>query len=385
VVSEKRRGRDLTRARSKKPQRSQDTIFALRPERIRLGDIILTAGSGLISRSIRKLTKSNFSHAALCTRPSMLLEALYTGVQRRSTIGTYATQREWIAVLRPKKALTPDAPERLHNAELAYGHAYSVRGAIASRFSRFGATPDRGVFCSQVVADAYLRYGVSLIPGKSPAEIYPGMLLDSPELSDVTDKCVRKLGSESDTDLYKLVVATGGQALPEEEMRMNRRAFEAIRRTLGRKLPERIRSLPELATWLSTEFRSEAAKQADLVVLKVLDRAGMFKWYDEFHTESGKQIVALEWAAEAAEISKGKRSSEIEAFLRDLGDSAQLRQASLQGRRATAREYRNLARTTGLKYFQCFDAIYGRQYQDAKRRHKAIDRMIAALKRRPPT
>ncbi|MGH6877242.1 MAG: hypothetical protein ACREHV_07660, partial [Rhizomicrobium sp.] len=356
-----------------------------RPERIRVGDIILTAGSGLISASIRKLTKSDFSHAALCNQPGMLLEALDTGVQRRSTIGTYVTQREWIRVLRPKNSLTPNS-RGLGIADCAdsiYGRAYSVRGAVASRFPLLGATAAGGMFCSQVVAEAYRLYGMPLLPGKLPSQIYPGLLLASPELSDVTDKCIRKLGSASNADTYELVVQTANQELPSDEMRLNRRAFDAIRKELG-KLPGRIYSLPDLVSWLSTEFDSDAVKQSDSKILEILEREGMSKWHDEFRMNTQVLIAIFEFAADAAEASASAPiSSEIEALLSDFADTAPLRQTSLQRRRATNQEYENLATKTGLKIFERFNSIYRAQYQDAERLHKAIDRMIAALKRRP--
>lgn len=384
VASEKVRRRDLTRARSGAPERSQDTIFAPRPERIRVGDIILTAGSGLVSGSIRKLTKSNFSHAALCTRPDMLLEALDTGVQRRSTIGTYVTQREWIRVLRPKKSLTPNSRGLGIGdcGESVYGRAYSVRGALASRFPLLGATAAGGMFCSQIVAEAYRLYGMPLLPGKLPSQIYPGMLLDSAELSDVTDKCIRKLGSVSNAGTYELVVQTANQTLPRDEMRLNRRAFDAIRKELG-KLPGRIYSLPDLVSWLSIEFGSDAIKQADSKILEILEREGMAKWHDEFRTNTQVLVAIFEFAADAAEASASAPiRSDLEALLSDFADTGRLRQASLQGRRATNQENENLAAKTGLKIFGRFNAMYREQYQGAERLHKAIDRMIAALKRR---
>lgn len=97
-------------------------------------------------------------------------------------------------------------------------------------------------------------------------------------------------------------------------------------------------------------------------------------------------ISIFEWAADAAEISSGyPMRSDVEALLSDFRDTAQLRQASLEGRRVTSQEYQDLASKTGLRIFQRFSTIYREQYQDSERLHKAIDRMLAALKRRHPS
>lgn len=316
----------------------------------------------------------------------MLLEAVGTGVLRRSTIGTYAQRLEWIRVLRPKRPLTPNSQglEIRDCAETSYGRAYGYRGALASRFPVFSAASEDGVFCSQVVAQAYLLYGVCLLPGRRPSEIFPGMLLDSPELSDVTDSCIRNLGSVSDVEAYNLVVKTASQKLPIDEMRMNRRTFDAIRKELGGALPESIRSLTELTIWLSAEFHSDLAKQSDPIILKILEREGMFEWHDQFRRNARWHITVYEWAADGFEASAHyPMSSEIEAFLPNLTDTDDLRRSSLQGRRATSQEYRYLANKTGLKIFERLSAIYREQYQDAERVHRAIDRMIDALKQRP--
>lgn len=265
-------------------RKSEEVIFALRPDSILVGDIILTSAAAVISYAIRRFTESDLSHAAICTRPGMLLEATGTGVLRRSAIGTYATRIDWIRVLRPKKPLAPNV-HGLGIAECAesiYGHEYSVRGALACHFPVFGGSEDGGVFCSQLVAQAYLLYGLPLLLGKSPSQINPGMLLKSSELSDVTNSCIRRLGSVSDADVYKLVVETATQELPIVEMRMNRRAFDAIQERLGGRLPEQVQSLPELIIWLSASSSSDVVKRSDPVILEILEREDMFRWHDEF-------------------------------------------------------------------------------------------------------
>ena len=265
-------------------KKSEDIIFALQPGSIEIDDIILTSDFGTIPFGIRKFTKSDFSHAALCTKPAMLLEAVRDGVLRRSVIGTFAPRLEWIRILRPKKPLPVNAQGlRVRDyAESLYGRAYTCRGAIASLFPILGPAEDGSVFCSQVIAQAFLDYCVSLLLGKIPSQIYPGKLLDSHELMDVTADCVRTLGSVSNPNLYKEIVDTASQELLGTEMQMNRQAFEAIRKELGDTVPEHVHLLTDLSSWLSAEFSFEAVKKSDGVILNILEREGMFEWYAKF-------------------------------------------------------------------------------------------------------
>jgi uncharacterized protein YycO len=371
-----------------KDKRTKHTIFALRPGQIRIGDIILTAGSGLASQAIRRATKSDFSHASLCTQPGKLIEALDTGVQWRTVFATYATRQEWIRVLRPKKELLPNSCGLTiaDCAESIYGREYSLQGAIASRFPFMGSTRGGGVFCSQVIAEAYRLYGMPLLRDKTPSQIYPGLLLNSPELSDVTEKCVRKLNSLSNSDVFKLVVETANQESLSDEMGMVRQVFEAIRKELRDNLPECVYSWSDLISWLSMEFRSDAVKKSDPAILKILETEGMFKWQDRLRMNTLRHIEIIEWAATGFEASAHyPMTAETESLLRDFADTEELRQSSLQRRRGTSEEYRQLAKMTGLKVFERLSEVYLQEYQDAQRLHGAIDRMLAAVKRRTPS
>jgi len=190
----------------------------------------------------------------------MLCEAVSNGVMRRSVLGTFAPRREWIAVLRPNSQLLPDKHglRVADYAEALYGRAYSYRGALASRVPIVGSSGDGSVFCSQAIAQAFQDYGMPLVPGKLPAQIYPGLLFDSPELTDVTESCIRELGSIADADVYRQLVETAEHELPGAEMRMNRKVFEAVKKELGPDLPEHVYSLPDVAMWLKHEFVSQA-------------------------------------------------------------------------------------------------------------------------------
>lgn len=366
-------------------KKSEDIIFALHPGSIQVNDIVLTSDFGLVPWGIRTFTKSDFSHAALCTMPDMLFEAVRDGVMRRSVIGTFAYRPDWIMVLRPRKSLDPNhlGLTVADYAEALYGRGYSRRGAVASRFPAIGAGEEGSLFCSQVIAHAFSEYGVELVPGMTPAQIYPALLVDSPELEDVTNGCIRQLGSVSDAEQYRLVIDTAGQEAPGAEMRMNRRVFEAVQKELGNLLPERIHSLTELSIWLSQEYKSSAAQQSDSRILAILDREGMFSWYDEFSANARRMAGILEFAAQAAELSTGEpRSVEIQALLDDMRETMPLADAALERRRSTAQDYEAVAKATDFKTFARIASLYKQQYDDAVRIHEARRRLVDALDQR---
>ena len=363
-------------------------IYALRPGSINVDDVVLTSDFGTIPLGIRTFTGSDFSHAALCTKPDMLFEAVRDGVLRRSVLGTYAPREEWIKVLRPKRALPPNqrglrVPDY---AEALYGRAYSVRNAVASRFSGIGSADDGSAFCSMVIAEAFQSYGISLVPGKAPSQIYPGLLLTSPELMDVTSGCIRKLGSKSDSALYNCVVETAHHELPGAEMQMNRRVFEAAQNRMGKTLDRNIHSLTDLYAWLSLNFTSPEARDLDAAMITTLETEGFFKWYDEFSARVQADAAAVELAADAAEASIHQRKdAAIQALIGDLKETEPMADASLRARKQTMEEYEELARRTSLRTFARLHGVYQRQYDDADRIHRAKKRVIAALSQRKPS
>jgi len=315
----------------------------------------------------------------------MLFEAVPDGVMRRSVVGTFAPQREWIAVLRPKRPLPPNGQGLTvaHYAEARYGRAYSYRGALASRLPIVGGAVDGSVFCSQVIAQAFHDYGLDLVPGKLPAQVYPGMLFHSPELTDVTEDCIRKLGSVTDTDAYTQVIGTAAHELPGTEMQMNREVFEALQKELGKDLPARVYSLTDLGAWLAQEYTTEAAQRSDAKILGILETEGMFSWYDAFSEKVRRDAAVLEFVADAAEkISGGPWPTEMEAFLAEVTAMSEHGESRVDARRNTAQDYNTLAEKTGFKTFARLRDEYQRQYEDACRIHDAQARLLKALRQR---
>jgi len=356
-------------------------IYALRPERVQAGDVVLTSSQHLISSGIRVGTQSQFSHAALCTRQGMLLEATLTGVMRYPILGVYATRREWLKVLRPTRPMTVDQQAELTiYAEGLYGRGYSILGALLSPFGVTSAITSTGIFCSQLAARAYAELGRPIVLGLDPNSVTPAALAASPELDDVSDKCVRVVTSVE--PIYEHIIQASENAPHSDEMRMNRQVFKAIRTAIGEVLPESIGSLPEAYTWLVENASLAQASELAGTVLALLEREKFFAWYEEWSDSRGKELEQLELLAglvERVQSISNEEQQPLRRLLRDLEPLNQLDEEVLRGRLATAKTFRVYATETKFALFEVLAAKYEKEYSFQEKFSHALGRLAQAL------
>lgn len=141
-------------------------------------DIILTKGKGIISKSIRLVTKGEYSHAIICRCNTSIAEATMDG-------GVFSASPQRLSfdnlddckVLRLNRALSAEEQERLRMfIGSLMTSKYSIREAV--RTKRFNKTKFRAKeklqFCSRFVAQAYQQIGINLVNNPdycSPEEI----------------------------------------------------------------------------------------------------------------------------------------------------------------------------------------------------------------------
>lgn len=359
----------------------QEWIYALDPPKIKVNDIVLLSSDEWGSRLARLGTRSDYGHAALCTRPGMLFEAVPAGVMRRSVIGTFATRIEWIKVLRPRRPLGANAQglQVAGYAERMYGRSYSLRGAALS-VTGINISDNGSVFCSRVIAEAYHDYGIDLIPGKYPAKVYPSMLLQSPALIDVTDQSIRKLGSETHRHLFEETISVADQDLPGDEMQMNRRVFKEIRRKLGGALPHVALTLPDLWKWLATN--APGARAADAAIFEILHREGFVDWYAGWAQDVADHARLFENIANLAErAGLGPMTPDVEEFIRQIQEYLALDDTSVGARRETRDEFAQMAERAPLSCLIYLRDKYLREYTLFERLNHANRRLLEAAVR----
>lgn len=156
------------------------------------GDIVLTALDAKVSKAIRRLTGSAFSHAMLYVDEGCIIHSNQQGVQAQNTQRVLLDKSDTAMVLRLSRRPDQTTIRKICDyARAAVGTQYSIPEAIASwskRRSNSGARANRQ-FCSRLVAEAYSYSGHSLVP--NPSYCYPSDLHNI-DLVIVVPNCLRK-------------------------------------------------------------------------------------------------------------------------------------------------------------------------------------------------
>lgn len=173
----------------------ESSVCLIDPEKVLPGDVVLTRNpKSPISHAIQAATGSEFSHAFLITNPPMAVESTPRGVTRFKINRLMIDDRANVRVLRLKNRdqYRESLKKIVAHAEHAIAREYATADAALSVFRSVPQIQEGQYFCSQLVADVYLRERIELLPGMKASKVTPGALLSSPLLSDVTAEAVRR-------------------------------------------------------------------------------------------------------------------------------------------------------------------------------------------------
>lgn len=160
---------------------------------LQIGDIILTTTTDMSSKGIRKVTKSDISHALIYIESHCVIDATSDGVHSKNTQRLFWEDECAVYVLRLKDELDVSQLHRIVNY---------IRAKIGTRYSKTEAAksvsgsaklPNRKQFCSRLVAQAYFSAGLSLVDDADYCT--PQQLKDSTKLFTVQD-AIRVASSE---------------------------------------------------------------------------------------------------------------------------------------------------------------------------------------------
>ncbi|MES2918755.1 MAG: YiiX/YebB-like N1pC/P60 family cysteine hydrolase [Pseudomonadota bacterium] len=155
--------------------------YILDISRLEVGDIILTAQDGLISKAVRFVTKSDYSHAMLYVGDCSVIHSDGNGVHSKNPQRMLFDEPTYAEVLR--LAVKPDlsAIQRACSfARSQIGREYSVPDAIMAKTRPVSARESNRQFCSRLVAQAFDYAGVKLVGDPdycTPQEIFESTLL----------------------------------------------------------------------------------------------------------------------------------------------------------------------------------------------------------------
>lgn len=149
---------------------------------LKLGDLILVRGHGIISRAIEQIENNPFSHTAGLVKPNELIEANWQGVQWQA-LDIYAGRAD---IFR-SPFLTPEKRAQIPSlaiAELHNPYDYPLLGWQLFRYwlhIKLPYSEGKKRECSTLWARIYKELGIDLCPGiefPSPADLAQSKLLE---------------------------------------------------------------------------------------------------------------------------------------------------------------------------------------------------------------
>lgn len=159
-------------------------VWLFDSEALSLGDVVLERGPGKGGALIAKVTKGPYNHALIWVGGDFV-EAMPEGVRVLSFARVpIRNPGNWL-LLRPPPQYAGIARDAALEARSMTYKEYDTPGALRTVLGPRRAPIPTKRFCSQLVAEAYLRSGLDLLPGVRPEAVTPNKLLESPSLTSV--------------------------------------------------------------------------------------------------------------------------------------------------------------------------------------------------------
>lgn len=146
------------------------------------GDILISKRSGPISKLIKILTNSDYSHAALYIGNNCFVESDWGGVHVSHISKYYDTPYD---IYKPKKITHEQQKIVTEWSKGQIGKGYDLLGILGIAVTITGLTKTnlfdnkRRFWCSELVQDAYMNAGINLVDDKNSVLVSPGDLAKS--------------------------------------------------------------------------------------------------------------------------------------------------------------------------------------------------------------
>lgn len=158
-------------------------------DRLRPGDIILTARTTKVGKTVRLTTKGQVSHAMIYVQYGSIIDSTPNGVQARNLQREFFDDSEKVFGFRLREEISPEKIANVINfARGETGARYSKTEAVRAVL-RVKKSRNKRQFCSRLVARAYGSIGIHLVADEdycTPEELRLSPLLR--ELSDLTEE-----------------------------------------------------------------------------------------------------------------------------------------------------------------------------------------------------
>ncbi|MBE5136827.1 hypothetical protein HJ040_22290 [Vibrio parahaemolyticus] len=173
--------------------------YLLDLKQLQQGDIVLEAGeTPVISEMIKKVTKSDYSHAMIYIDHTLIHAVKKGGVFSKNPQRILLSSKDSFKVLRLKDpTLHPKLESICDNARAKVGSLYSTTEAGKAVLPNTPQGKNRKQFCSRLVAQSYSESGIELVNNAdycTPEDISNSALLE------VVNDCVRE-ATEQDIEM----------------------------------------------------------------------------------------------------------------------------------------------------------------------------------------
>ncbi len=192
---------------------SKPVIYALDTHRVRPGDVLLTRvpmsfddKATWSSHMIQKVTKSRFSHAALCIEPGVFIEAVGTGIARLVPVQAGLKDEANICVLRLRTDSVAQATSVARRAAAAgqqfLQQGFSRRVVPSGKVSSFQDPKRAATFSAQLIAHAFEDAELQLLEDKASEAMFPGDIHTCAHFQDVTEQCLLPIRRDVQPQFY---------------------------------------------------------------------------------------------------------------------------------------------------------------------------------------
>jgi len=187
-----------TQAKTKKED--IDNKYIIDTNNLKKGDIIFSTSFKVVSKTIRFFTKSKYSHVMLYVDNSSIIHADGNGVHAYNLQRLLFDDESHCIVYRLKNTISENDIDKIVNyMRLLIGRPYTTFEAMLTKIYQ-GDLKSKKVFCSRLVAQAYLESNINLVSNSdycSPEDMHKSSLLKEVSLP------LRKL-----TELEKKIILT---------------------------------------------------------------------------------------------------------------------------------------------------------------------------------
>lgn len=218
--------------KSSNPTPPPDRLWLFDRKALHDGDVVLELGDSLYSRVITGVDGGPYSHALIWVGNTDFVESVGRGVRILSYERVIISDPEcWLLMRQPNRQIGARAAQAARRMVSKY---YNLLGAMTSVTPTTGVSKADALFCSELVAQAYLDAGLELVPNLPAHKVTPRLLLESSALSRVPppllechERTRMRLLDLLDRD------AAHENSLMDVEMRASRAAFAEVEHLLS--------------------------------------------------------------------------------------------------------------------------------------------------------